>query len=139
MRFAGKVYKDGKFWLAEIPILEALTQGHTRKEALEMATDWLETMVGQRGFKGSIYLGRNGVFDLAGNDIRSMVRILLKRKRQVQGLSLSDVAERLGAKSRNEYARYEQGRSMPSLEKLNQLLHVLDPEHDILLQQCRSD
>ncbi len=29
MRFSGKVYKDGKFWLAEIPILDVMTQGHT--------------------------------------------------------------------------------------------------------------
>lgn len=45
MRFPGKIYKDGKFWLAEIPILEAMTQGHTRKEALEMVADMVETMV----------------------------------------------------------------------------------------------
>jgi len=44
MRFSGKIYKDGRFWLAEIPILDAVTQGHTRKEALEMAADMVETM-----------------------------------------------------------------------------------------------
>ena len=33
MRFYGKVYKDGKFWLAEMPLLDTMTQGHTRKEA----------------------------------------------------------------------------------------------------------
>jgi predicted RNase H-like HicB family nuclease len=30
MRFSGQIYKDGQFWLAEIPILDAMTQGHTR-------------------------------------------------------------------------------------------------------------
>ncbi|MBC8457698.1 MAG: hypothetical protein H8D67_06875 [Deltaproteobacteria bacterium] len=30
MRFSGKIYKDGRFWLAEIPILDAMTRGHTR-------------------------------------------------------------------------------------------------------------
>ena len=44
MRFSGKIYKDGGFWLAEIPILDVTTQGHTRKEALEMAVDMVETM-----------------------------------------------------------------------------------------------
>ena len=43
MRFCGKVYKDGKFWLAEIPILDAMTQGHPRKEAYGMVKDLLET------------------------------------------------------------------------------------------------
>jgi len=51
MRFPGKIYKDGKFWLAEIPILEAMTQGHTRKKALEMVADMVETMVNKKGFK----------------------------------------------------------------------------------------
>jgi predicted RNase H-like HicB family nuclease len=43
MRFHGRVYKDGKFWLAEVPILDAMTQGHTRKEALAIVKDLLET------------------------------------------------------------------------------------------------
>jgi len=44
VRFQGKVYKDGKFWLAEIPILDAMTQGYTRKEAYIMVKDLLETL-----------------------------------------------------------------------------------------------
>jgi hypothetical protein len=31
MRFSGKIYKDEKFWLAEIPILDLMTQGRTKK------------------------------------------------------------------------------------------------------------
>jgi predicted RNase H-like HicB family nuclease len=41
MRFEGKLTRDGKWWLAEIPLLDATTQGHTRKEALEMIADWV--------------------------------------------------------------------------------------------------
>src|SRR2546423_15482224 len=44
-RFEGQLVRDGRFWLAEIPLLDALTQGRTRREALEMIADWLETMV----------------------------------------------------------------------------------------------
>ena len=39
MELEAKVYKDGKFWLVEIPGLDAMTQGRTRKEALAMAKD----------------------------------------------------------------------------------------------------
>ena len=42
MRFQGKVYKDGKFWLAEIPMLDAMTQGYTKKEACVMVKDLIE-------------------------------------------------------------------------------------------------
>jgi len=45
MRFSGSIYKDGKFWLAEIPILDLMTQGKTKKEAYEMLSDMLESLV----------------------------------------------------------------------------------------------
>jgi len=35
MRFQGTLHRDGKFWLAEVPVFDAMTQGHTRKEALD--------------------------------------------------------------------------------------------------------
>jgi predicted RNase H-like HicB family nuclease len=43
MRFEGRLLREGRWWLAEVPMLQALTQGRTRKEALEMIADWLET------------------------------------------------------------------------------------------------
>ena len=49
MRLHGRVYKDGKFWLAEVPLLDAMTQGHTRKEALAMVADLLETLANRPG------------------------------------------------------------------------------------------
>lgn len=39
MEIQGKVWKDGKFWLIEVPTLDAMTQGRTRKEALFMIED----------------------------------------------------------------------------------------------------
>jgi predicted RNase H-like HicB family nuclease len=50
MRFEGKLTRDGRYWLAEIPLLDAMTQGRTRIEALEMIGDWLVTMINQEGF-----------------------------------------------------------------------------------------
>jgi hypothetical protein len=42
VRFRGKLYKDGRHWLAEVPVFDALTQGRTREEAL--------AMIDERGF-----------------------------------------------------------------------------------------
>ena len=53
----------------------------------------------------------------------------------ISGLSLAQVAERLGMKSRNTYARYEQGRSVPSVEKLNELLNAVCPQRDIVIDE----
>lgn len=55
MRFEGKLTRDGRFWLAEISLLDAMTQGRTRKEALEMIGDLLVTMVDRPGFRASVY------------------------------------------------------------------------------------
>ena len=37
MRFPGRIKRDGRLWLAEIPAFDALTQGRTKREALAMA------------------------------------------------------------------------------------------------------
>ena len=133
MRFSGKIYKDGKFWLAEIPILDLMTQGRTKREAYEMVADMLDTMVNQKDFEITVFKGKKDTFEVGSSDAKYFVRLLLQRKRELSGLSLSQVASRLGMSSRNTYARYEQGKSVPSVEKLNDLLHAVCPETDIVI------
>ena len=133
MRFSGKIYKDGKFWLIEIPILDLMTQGKTKKEAYEMVADMLETMVNKKGFKVVVHKGKNNSFEVSSLAPKHLVSLLLQRKRELSGLSLSQVAKKLGMSSRNSYARYEQGKSVPTVEKLNQLLHAVSPSTDIVI------
>jgi transcriptional regulator with XRE-family HTH domain len=45
-----------------------------------------------------------------------------------------DVARRLKSRSPNAYARYEQGKSVPTVEKLNQLMKAIAPECDPILK-----
>jgi predicted RNase H-like HicB family nuclease len=135
MRLHGKVYKDGKFWLAEVPILNAMTQGHTHTEALSMVKDLLETLVNHPGFAVEVYPGEHGEFEVSCTDIRRLIGLLLRRQRERSGLSLAEAAARLGAKSRNAYARYERGTSTPTVEKLSQLLQAVAPGQDFVLEQ----
>lgn len=138
MRFYGKVYRDGNFWLAEVPIFEAMTQGRTRKEALLMIGDWFESMINKPGFSATIYPGNKGEFEVGAEDVRAMIGLLLKRQREISGLSLAEAAERLGAKSRNAFARYEHGTSVPSIEKLDHLLRAVSPGRDFVLRQSMA-
>ena len=64
-----------------------------------------------------------------------MISLLLQRQRQRSGLSLAEAAERLGAKSRNAYARYERGESLPTIEKLDQLLHAVSADQELVVDQ----
>ena len=135
MRFSGRIYKDGKFWLAEIPILDLMTQGLTKKEAYEMVADMIESLVNKDGFKIEVYKGKKDNFEVGSSEPKHMVSLLLQRKRGLSGLSLAQVASRLGMKSRNTYARYEKGHSVPSVEKLNELLNAVSPKTDIVINE----
>lgn len=133
MRFSGKIYKDGNFWLAEIPILDLMTQGKTKKDAYKMVADLLETMIDKDNFKVNVYQKDIETFEVGSSTSRHLVSLLLQRKRLLSGLSLSQVAKRLGMSSSNAYARYERGDSVPSIEKLTNLLHAVCPNSDIVI------
>ncbi|HUG91219.1 MAG TPA: helix-turn-helix transcriptional regulator [Planctomycetaceae bacterium] len=135
MRFRGRVYRDGKFWLAEVPVLDALTQGRSRKDSLLMIADWIESMVDRPRFKALVYPGRGEEFEVGSADTRGLVALLLQRQRQMSGLSLAEAAQRLGVHSRNAYARYERGSSVPTLEKLHDLLRAVAPDQDFVLSE----
>lgn len=114
-------------------MFDALTQGRTRAEALDMIADWFSTMVGRPRFAVRVVNVCGDSFEIATADTRPMISLLLRRQRQKSGLSLAAVAERLGARSRNAYARYEQGTTAPTVEKLAELLQAIAPDHEILV------
>lgn len=134
MRFEGRILRDGRWWLAEVPMLEAMTQGRTRKEALVMIADWLETMVDRKGFEAQVYPLGPTSFEIAGNNAAAMTALLLKRRREASGTSLRDIATRLGSSSRNAYARYERGDAVPTVEKLDALLKATSPGGDFVIR-----
>jgi predicted RNase H-like HicB family nuclease len=138
MRFEGKVFRDGRFWLAEIPLLEAMTQGRTRAEALVMIADWLETMVDRADFRAEVHHHGKSEFEVSGNDIPAMTALLLRRRREASGASLRDVASRLGASSRNAYARYERGEVVPTVDKLDALLKATSPGRDFVIRESTN-
>jgi hypothetical protein len=135
MRFEGKLTRDGRFWLAEIPLLDAMTQGRTRKEALEMIADWLETMIDRPGFCASVHPRGSHEFEVSGNDAGAMTALLLRRRREASGASLREMASRLGESSRNAYARYERGDAVPTLAKLDALLKAASPGGDFVIRE----
>ena len=132
MRFPGRIAKDGRHWLATIPAFDAATQGRTKREALSMAADLIETMANNGGFRATVYPMGGDSFELGANRIGVLLALLLRRQRERRGLTLAQAAERLGQRSRNAYARYEQGKAMPTVEKLEQLLAAIAPGQTIV-------
>jgi DNA-binding XRE family transcriptional regulator len=132
MRFEGQIRKDGRYWVVEIPAFDAVTQGRTKREAFAMAEDLIETMADEKGFTVTAYPLGQKLFEIEANRVGALIALLLRRQRERHGLTLSEAAERLGQRSRNAYARYEQGKAMPSVEKLDQLLAAIAPDQRIV-------
>lgn len=88
-------------------------------------------MANVRGFRVTLYPGRE-TFEVGANSVSVLIALLLRRQRERQGLSLADAAARLGQSSRNAYARYEQGRAVPTVEKLEELLKAIAPDQEII-------
>lgn len=138
MRLAGRAFRSGRFWAVEVPILDVSTQGRSLAHALAMIADAIESLLPQKGFRASIFPGRDGAFEVGGNDDAALTALLLRRARVRAGLSLAQVAHRLGAKSINAYARYEQGRSVPSVAQLSRLYAAVGLAADFVLTESRA-
>ena len=102
----GKIWKDGKFWLVEVPALDAMTQGKTRKEALVMVSNLVLEMTRNyfknevsKDFAITIVDYKKEVIGVMTNDNRLFLALLLRRQREKSGSTVREASERLGSKS----------------------------------------
>ena len=103
-----------------------------------MPADMVETMANKEGFRVKVALVSGNEFEVGSTDHNYLISLLLKRKRELSSLSLSQAAKRLGASPRNAYARYEQGRSNPTIDKLNELLYAVCPDADFVIKESAA-
>jgi predicted RNase H-like HicB family nuclease len=137
MRFAGRVFKSGRYWAIEVPILTVVSQGQTKMKAFEMITDAIETLVNKPDFKIRLFPGKCDYFEIGASDESALTAFLLRRERAKSGLTLAEVARKLGSKSLNTYARYEQGRTVPTVPKLSELLSAVASGKDFVLTESQ--
>ncbi|MEW6756255.1 MAG: helix-turn-helix transcriptional regulator [Candidatus Latescibacterota bacterium] len=128
MRFEALLRREGSWWLIEAPALDVATQGRTRADACRMLEDAVEVLLDRPGLKIVVQLeGRGPTAFLSASDPDQLIPLMLRRQRQKRGLTLAEVARRLGASSVNAVARYEQGRARPTLAKVTALMAAIDP------------
>ena len=137
MRYPGRVIKAGSFWAIEVPILGVATQGRSKKEAFEMICDAIEVLINKDGFTVKVYPGKDDYFEIGSNNPGILNAFMLRRLRLKNKLTLKEVAKRMGAKSHNAYARYEQGKSIPTIEKLSMLISAINPDQDFVVSESR--
>ena len=136
MRFEGRVWKDhgSRYWLAEVPLLDIMTQGTSKKNVYGMIADAIQSLIDKEGFQVDVRPVRSESFTVGANQETLLIALMLKRQREAHRLTLREVARRLGQKSANAYARYEQGKSVPTVDKLSQLMRAIDPGFEPILR-----
>jgi predicted RNase H-like HicB family nuclease len=141
MEMEGKIWRDGKFWLVEVPALDAMTQGKTRKEVLgmvkdlvfEMAKSYFENEV-ERDFSVTVIDYKKHVIGVTTSDNRLLLALALRRQREKSGSTVREASKRLGSESPNAYAQYERGRTSISVDKYEALLMAANPFEKLRLR-----
>ena len=128
MWLEGKIYKSGRYWMIASAALDLTTQGKTENDAYLMFKEAAELLIDAPGFEISFRRTGTRRFAFSANRQELLIALLLKRQRQKAGLTLKEVARRLGASSINAIARYEQGKACPSVAKLNDLIMAINPK-----------
>ena len=85
MRVQGRIFEDGGFWLAEVPILDAMTQGTSREDALDMAKDMVETLANRPGFSVTVQARADGNIELESDDVPGLAALIRQRSGALSG------------------------------------------------------
>jgi hypothetical protein len=133
MMLVGRIEKaEGRWWYAECPIVNAYTQGHSRKDASFMLADCLKTLLGHPVVE--VTATEMGPAKLGGYLVRldsdapaRVAALVLACQRSRNKLSIAEAAKR-AASSPSAYARYERGVSRLTLERFGELLAAVAPD-----------
>ena len=135
MVFTGNIFKSGSFWVVDVPSFEISTQGRSKKEAFEMIADAIQCHVDHPGFKiiitpveKKMRFSKTETFTVASNNESELISLFLKRQRQLNKLTVRQVAKKLGYASPSAYAQYETGKHIPGLEKISKFIAAMNPK-----------
>ena len=126
MVLEGKIFRAGKHWLIEVPALDLMTQGKSKKDAFAMLRDAMVLLVHRKRFRLQVKPFDNSTFLVETSDQTALLALMLKRQRAKHRLTIAQMAKRLRAKSQNAYAQYEQGKSQPSFSKVQEFLTAMN-------------
>ena len=140
MELEGRIWKEGRYWIVEVPSLDVSTQGHTKKEALVMIKDAvLELMYSyfkgklDKKFNINVNEHKNNIIGVVSSDKKLLFSLSLRRQREKEGLTVREVTKRLGSKSPNAYSQYERGQINVSLDQYERLVQAINPSQNCIL------
>lgn len=128
-------------WVAECPILDIITQGHSREDSLDMLRSAIEELM-QWYFPDTqpqllkVRFRDRGKSSLGVlcSDVTILMSFVLIRQRELSGLNIREVSKRLGSRSPTAYARYESGETNMSVKKFDQLMQAVSPKSQLQIR-----
>jgi len=142
MEFEGRIWKSrtSKFWLVEVPALDIMTQGTSRKNAMVMILDAINELLLAyfpkelvESLDIVVVEHKKGFIGISATDSKLLLALSLRRQRTKSGSTVREVAKRLGSNSPNSYAPYERGEKNFSIDQYEKLIHAANPaEHPTL-------
>ncbi len=138
MELQGKIWKSKKFWFVEVPSLDVMTQGNTREEALMMIEDLIQEMaysyLNSDPFELTVNEYGKKIIGISASESMMLASLVLKRQREMSQSTIREAAQRLGSKSPNAYAQYENGKIKVSIDKWEEILHAANPYTDSVIR-----
>lgn len=128
MRVSAIIKKAGKYWRAESDVAQVHTQGKSEKDATKMLQEAFELTMEDCGLTGTILVVKAGAdWFVECSKPASLAAFVIRQQRAFCSVTLEQAAKRLGQTSKNAIARYEQGKSEPTISKLEEILIAINP------------
>lgn len=132
LTITGEIMKEGAYFSAMLEQMGVYAQGKTRAAARQALASTLLAHASDVGLADGLSIevtddGEATLYVTSPNTPR-LIALLLRRQRDMRGMSLADATAAVGAKSRNGIAQYEQGRIDLSVSKFGELLGAVGPE-----------
>ena len=144
MELEAKIRKASKGgppdWVVECPMLDIMTQGNSREDAIEMLRlaivelmEWYFQKAPSEQLDIFIRDIGNLRIGVSCNDVSILMSFVLIRQREMSGLNLREAAKQLGSSSPNAYKRYENGDIKISMVKFDALIHAVNPKRQLVV------
>lgn len=128
-------------WVIDIPLIDSMTQGYTKKEAVSMAVSLVEELLDiyfgdGAGKKAKVSASnvKNDSFFIEAEDQNKLVSLILIKQREKHGVTFSELQKRLKAKSTYSYKRYETGKHNITVGKFYELMNAVSPKNKLVFK-----
>ncbi len=148
MMLIGRIAKEEGGWIAECEAAGAFTQGKSREDARFMLANCIETLIDAENFDVTVTeLGAEPDGSIAvlvkANRLAPLAARVLKYQRELSRLTQIEAAKRAAAPEQEsvqqgDFAIYERGERVPSLEKYARLLAAVAPDFELVVVDRRK-